>query len=599
MILQALMEYYHREKMPPAGFDSQEINFVIVLDRNGNFVDFEDTRERTGNRLHGRPFIVPMAKERSGRNAWRVANIMWDHKGYVLGHPKDESREAMDRANKQHRSFCKKTGNIAKIYPSEPEFTAVSTFLAKSDFNRIYRRKNWRKAAAIPGCNISFRMAGKNRLVSENGNLLEYVRNEKAPAAEREGPADDFYAHCLVTGSYGKMARLQPQTPLPTKKSRSNAKIISFQRNRGYDSYGKEQSYNSPISIPASGAYGKALNHLLRSRQRINLGSDDSMIFWAEKPDELETRIPDIFNEPFKDEDPDRNAKAVRFLYRSMETGALDAGDRPANRFYVLCLAPNAGRISIRFWHVTTLKKLAVNILRHFEDFTLAGPLFIKQYPALQSLLKAITRTSDKHPFGCYEDIPQNLSGDMMVAILNSVPYPATLFSRALRRLSAEGDIPPKGEKLHGPRVLVDHFRFSIVKACLNRKTRFSNPMIKEELKMALDESNKNTGYRLGRLFAGLEKIQLEAIPGINATIRNRYYGAASGTPGAVFPILIRMKNHLLAKLANKNRAVDFEKLLLEIIDGISDFPAQLSLDDQGRFAIGYYHQTQKFYQKP
>ena len=116
---------------------------------------------------------------------------------------------------------------------------------------------------------------------------------------------------------------------------------------------------------------------------------------------------------------------------------------------------------------------------------------------------------------------------------------------------------------------------------------------------MALDESSRNPGYRLGRLFAGLERIQLEACPGSQTTIRKSYYGGASGTPGAVFPILIRMKNHLLAKLANKNRAVDFEKLLLEIIDGISDFPAQLSLDDQGRFAIGYYHQTLKFYQKP
>ena len=113
-----------------------------------------------------------------------------------------------------------------------------------------------------------------------------------------------------------------------------------------------------------------------------------------------------------------------------------------------------------------------------------------------------------------------------------------------------------------------------------------------------LDLTNMNTAYRLGRLFASLEKAQEEANARINATIRDRYYGAASSTPVAVFPTLLRLKNHHVAKLENKGRATNFEKLFGEIIDGIKSFPAHLSLADQGRFALGYYHQRQAFFTK-
>ena len=141
----------------------------------------------------------------------------------------------------------------------------------------------------------------------------------------------------------------------------------------------------------------------------------------------------------------------------------------------------------------------------------------------------------------------------------------------------------------------------ALIKACINRSTRFKNPNIKEELQMSLDENNTNIGYRLGRLFATLEKIQQEANPGINTTIRDRFYGAASGTPVTVFGNLMRLKNHHLSKLESAGRRVSFEKLLSLIIDGVEakiGFPTHLSLEDQGRFAIGYYHQMQDFFKK-
>ena len=162
--------------------------------------------------------------------------------------------------------------------------------------------------------------------------------------------------------------------------------------------------------------------------------------------------------------------------------------------------------------------------------------------------------------------------------------YPQTLLQAAIRRIRAEHD--------------VTYPRAALIKACINRATRFKNLEQKEELKMNLDLTNTNIGYRLGRLSATLEKIQQEANPGINATIRDKFYGAASGTPVTVFGNLMRLKNHHLAKLEHKGRQVFFEKLLGEVVGGFNDFPPHLSLDDQGRFAIGYYHQMEDFFTK-
>jgi len=183
---------------------------------------------------------------------------------------------------------------------------------------------------------------------------------------------------------------------------------------------------------------------------------------------------------------------------------------------------------------------------------------------------------------GKSENIPPNIAGDTMRCLLAGLPYPKTLLDAAVRRNRAEQN--------------VTYARAALIKACINRMVRFQNPQHKEDLTVSLDTSNDNTGYRLGRLFATLEKIQMEASPGINATIRDRYYGAASGVPVTVFGNLMRLKNHHLAKLDNAGRRVNFEKLLAEIMAGVADFPAHLSMADQGRFAIGYYHQMQDFF---
>ena len=259
-------------------------------------------------------------------------------------------------------------------------------------------------------------------------------------------------------------------------------------------------------------------------------------------------------------------------------------------KFYVLGLAPNASRIAIRFWIVDTVAGMAGKICRHFKDTRIVhGP---RDKDTL-SLFRLLVSTAAQ---GEAENIPPNLGGDTMRAVLEGLPYPQTLLQAAIRRIRAEQSKRDKRTGKSLPNVTYE--RAALIKACLNRTTHFDNPQQQEELQVSLDSANTNIGYRLGRLFAALEKLEREATPGINATIRDKFYGAASSTPVTVFANLMRLTNHHLAKLETRGRRKFFEKLLGEIMNGVADFPAHLWLEDQGRFAIGYYHQMQNFYLK-
>jgi len=317
------------------------------------------------------------------------------------------------------------------------------------------------------------------------------------------------------------------------------------------------------------------LNSMLakNSHQKIYVG-DATTVFWAEKKHKIEDWFTDIFGEPAKGESDQDNA-AIQALFESMKTGAPPV-EWNLNQFYVLGLSPNAARIAIRFWYAGTVAEVATNILQHFKDISI---VHAQHLPEHLSLFRLLTSTALQ---GKSDNIQPNLAGDFMKAILAGTPYPDTLLSSAIRRIRAEQE--------------VIYPRASLIKAVRIRKARYKNE--KEDIAMSLDTDNTNTGYRLGRLFAVLEKIQEEASPGINATIRDRFYSSASSTPVTVFSHLLKLKNHHIAKLENKGRAVNFEKLVGEIIDDIKDFPAHLSLDDQGRFAVGYYHQRQDFFKK-
>ncbi|OGS92098.1 MAG: type I-C CRISPR-associated protein Cas8c/Csd1 [Gallionellales bacterium GWA2_60_18] len=562
MILQALNEYYQRKtRMPnsdlaPPGFEHKAIPFLVVLTAKGEFAGLDDTREGEGKKKVAKTYLVPQSVKRAVNI---LPNLLWDNSGYVFG---IDSKGKPERAREQHLAFVEAIRSRF-VQSDDAGIRAALTFLERGDFTRVFEHQLWAEILES-GANLTFRLEGDACPVCEREAVTDALT-----AADAEGTGETSL--CLVSGEADVIGRLHPSIKGVWGTQAVGANIVSFNLD-AFSSYGKSQGANAPVGKRAVFAYTTALNHLLAkgSKQRIQVG-DASTVFWAATPGHpIEELFPGFFGEPSKD-NPDLGMGAVATLLNAPKTGA-GSFEEDGTRFYVLGLAPNAARIAVRFWHVKTVGELAVNIRRHFDNLNIAHA---PHEPETLSLFRLLVSTAT---LGKAENIPPNLGGDVMRSVIENLPYPQTLLSGAIRRIRAEQE--------------VTYPRAAIIKACINRYSG------KEELKVSLDENNTNTAYRLGRLFAMLERVQERASPNINATIRDRYYGAASSTPVTVFSTLLKLKNHHLAKLDNKGEAVNYEKLLGQIMDGIADFPAHLDLQNQGRFAIGYYHQRQAFFTK-
>ncbi len=587
MILQALYEYYQRKVddpdsgLPPFGFEWKELPFIIEVDADGKLIQIEDACEGSGRKKQARAYLVPQAVKKTSGIA---TNLLWDNAEYVLGIPRKvkpgQKTPDPERLQEQQQAFLERIRALPEAALNDVGVQAVLRFLGRIDCKTLIRQPAWKELRANP--NLSFRLLGDSELVCQRPVVkaaIEQLAEAAADSSER--------GICLISGEERGISRLHPAIKGVWGAQTSGANIVSVNNkvsgsnNAGptpaFASYLKQQGYNSPVGVRPVFAYTTALNHLLRkdSPQRLQVG-DSSTVFWAEKPSDMETAVVDIFGEP-SDDDPDRHSEKVAALFQSIHHGRYTRDDADT-RFHVLGLAPNAARIAVRFWAVTSVAELAEKIIQHFEDIRIVHGGNQPEYLPLFRLLVS-TATQGKA-----DNIPPNLAGDTLRAILEGRPYPYTLLAALVQRIRAEREIT--------------YPRAALLKGCLNRANRFSNSHAKEELTVSLDPDNINPGYRLGRLFAVLEKIQEEANPGINATIRDRYYGSASSTPVTAFATLIKLSKHHLSKLENKGRAVNFERLLGEIISGIDDFPAHLSLEDQGRFAIGYYHQRQDFFKK-
>jgi CRISPR-associated protein Csd1 len=587
MILQALKDYYDRKAadpdsdMAPEGFEKKELPFIIVITATGKFVTLEDTREKIGKKLIGKTYLLPRSKGRSGSKSYATTFLLWDHIGYVLQHPEND-----EKAVNQYATWIAAIENLPPKLKIDEGVAAVLEFYKNGGIDLVKSAPNWDECTKIASCNISFRLAGESTPVPCRPAVQEHQR-VSIEATEPEDSKDDAnpepFGYCLVTGTYGQIKRTHGKIPI----QKFVPSLVALQKNSGYDSYGKEQGYNAPISASAEFAYTTALKSLLKSNtSKIQIG-DATTVFWSEKSTDAEfEKNFGFFFEP-KD-DPDQETQAVKSLYKSIQSGAISTDS--SRRFFVLGLLPSKARITVRFWINDTVSGMAQKLLQHFEDLAIDhGPNEQKSIP-LRQLLRAIALQEDD------EKIPPNLPGDTIRAILAGTAYPQTLFQACIRRIKAEQ--ATKNQLTGKPKPHVSYPRAALLKACLNRSLRFHNPTNEPAITMSLDTANLNVGYRLGRLFAALERIQNEASPGLNATIRDKFYGAASGTPVAVFGNLMRLKNHHLAKLQNPRRRVNLERLLCEIMSGITDFPAHLTLADQGRFSIGYYHQTQDFFTK-
>lgn len=582
MILQALNDYYQRKTsdpnggLAPFGFEWKEIPFIIVLTDDGHVVQIEDTREGDGKKKQARSFLVPQGAKKSVNIA---ANMLWGNAEYVLGLPdikklaikQSEGKEAdyEERLQTMEKAFRDQLDKLPDAAKLDRGVRAVLAFYSDSHIDDLSQFEDKWQEIGTSNPNLTFRLNNDGCLICQRDAVVSAISQEACDVPTPHGV-------CLITGKTEQFERLHPSIKGVWGAQTAGANIVSFNLS-AFNSYGKEQGANAPVGKTAAFAYTTALNHLLAkgSRQRLQVG-DASTVFWADRPHEMETLVVDAFGEPPED-DSDRNVRAVESLYRSVQSGGF-APDDAETRFFVLGLSPNAARIAIRFWHTATVTELARVIRRHFDDLEIVPDR--KDAPRYLSLFRLLVNTAVQ---GKADNIPPNLAGDVMRAILSGRPYPDSLLTAAIRRIRVERH--------------VNHPRAALIKACLNRGNRFTESK-KEVIQVALDTSNTSSAYRLGRLFAVLEKIQEEANPGINATIRDRFYGAASGTPSAVFPTLLKLKNHHVAKLDNRGRAVNLEKLIGEIVDGLADFPAQLGLQDQGRFAVGYYHQRQAFFTK-
>jgi CRISPR-associated protein Csd1 len=584
MILQELVRYYERKssadeaELAPEGFEYKEIPFVIVLDPDGRFRKIEDTRRPDGKGKRGAKFLVP---HRVIRTSTKIAPcLLWDNVEYALG-----INARGEDVSRKHAAFL---ARIVEVSSEIPVVSAIAKFLKDDPIEQLRKSQHWDEISDKSNPYVSFRLSTKPELICEQKEAFEAIKRLNRLHDEKAQRI-----RCLLTGEEDFLEVLHPkiggvfQFKGGKWARQTSGNIVAFNQ-RSFESYGKteKQGENAPVGRSAAFKYTTALKYLLEPDSRLHiLVGDTTVVFWADKRCALEDDFYSLLFEPSGD-DPD-SVRPIESLYKSIEQGSLNI-DEGISRFFVLGLvAPNDARISIRFWSTGTVRELSARIKQYFDDISIVPfkergskePL--PRHLSLKRLLRS-TAQLDKA-----DNIPPNLAGDTLRAILSGLPYPETLLAAALRRIRAEHE--------------VNYPRAALIKACLNRAPRSPGSAVEEDLKVSLDITNTNTGYRLGRLFAALEKIQEDANRGLNATIRDRFYGAASSTPITVFATLMKLSKHHLAKIENRGRAVNLEKLLQEINDGLDGklgFPAHLSLADQGRFAIGYYHQKQSFYTK-
>lgn len=570
MILRALYDYYqlHKDSMPAQGKELKEIGFIIIIDRDGNFIRFED--RRTTDKKNADQFLV---KKAVGRSYAPVANHLYDNATYVLGYTdKDNINPTKYSVFKENINKLKENhpGNsdldtLSKFYEKDME-SKLAQFKADPLWDEI--TKNLNKKFSF----FSFRIEGENDILAEKDDLIRLDISEK-PITDYKAKQKKLYT-CLITGEKTEPMVISTATMIPG--SQAIAKLVAFQVNSGYDSYGKTKGENAPISPVAEFAYSTALKTLLgkSSRNKFLLGTR-TFVFWGSAADdatkELENGLCSLFNfdAGITDSEKENDPEAVKKIFLSISDGTTPSLSN--DRFYILGLSPNAARIAVSYWADIPLKEFAANILAHFNDFAIIDNRKDKKpYSGVRSILSAVTlggKSSDAIP-----KLPEAL----VKSIFQNLPYPTLLYEACIRRIRAERQIGIT--------------RAAIIKGYLNR---LNNKKITD----MLDTSNTNAGYLCGRLFAVIEKIQYDANK--ISTTRERYMNSASSTPVAVFPTLLNLSTHHTEKL-NTGSAIYFENVKREIISKMSPdgFPDHLSMTDQGRFFVGYYHQMQDFYTK-
>ncbi|WP_026434161.1 type I-C CRISPR-associated protein Cas8c/Csd1 [Paracidovorax oryzae] len=581
MILQALATYYQRllargeEGLSPFGYSPEKISYEILLAPDGRVVDVNDIRDTSGKKPAPRVMNVPQPEKRT---VGIKSNFLWDKTSYVLG-----ASATSKRADQEHAKF-KELHQENLVGTDDAGLKAFLAFLSTWSPERFTSAPFKEE---MLDANVVFRLDGEKSYLHERP-AAQVIRARLLGGSD--GGASTL-ADCLVSGERMPVARLHPAIKGVNGAQSSGASIVSFNL-ESFTSYGKSQGDNAPISEQAAFAYTTVLNHLLRrsehNHQRLQIG-DASVVFWAEADDTETAQAAEWTFESLLNTPPDdsQEAERVRDVLAQVAKGRplseLDPKLHDGTRMFVLGLAPNASRISIRFWETGTLGVFAHRLAQHAQDFRLE-PVPWKTAPAARRVVLA-TVPNREGAMPKMDDAFNNLVGEFMRSVLSGRPYPRSLLANTLMRIRSDGNL--------------SGLRAAICKGILARERRLgiNGHIHKEEVPVSLDKQSTHPGYRLGRLFAVLEAVQRSALGGqVNATIRDRYYGAASATPASVFPVLLRNTQNHLGKLRKEKPglAVNLEKDIREIVDGLPEhFPRSLRIEDQGRFAIGYYHQSQ------
>lgn len=566
MILNALSDYYERllnsddSSIPKFGFGTQKIHFSIVLTRKGELVKIVDIRSPEKKKMVPAYLTVPEAVKRTSGIA---SNFMWDNSSYVLG---ADSKGNPERALEAFDAFKKKHHELGDDIDDEG-MAAVLSFIDSWKPEEAANLENWDEKA---DANFVFQLDDEFNYVHER----PAIQNAWAEYFQKSG--SDVTGNCLVTGREKPLARLHMLIKGVRGAQSSGAALVSF-NNEAFCSYGKKQSFNAPVGEDAAFRYATALNYLLlpESRQKVQIG-DSTTVFWTER----ESPVEDFLGNIWESGDDNGDNKIIRDFLEAVRDGKKMPGIDPDIKFFILGLSPNNARLSVRFWHVSTVGDILNKVGQHFKDLSI-----VKSYESdheFPGMWELLIETAPLHKT---ENISPVLAGSIMRTILTGAPYPQSLLYAITTRVRADKKI--------------NYLRAAMIKACLSRRKRIYKQNIME-VGMALNPESKDIGYRIGRLFAVLEKVQIKAIPGINATIKDRYYGSASTTPRLVFPQLLGSVQNHIHKITLKEKAygIYMDKLIEEIMCGIEQFPAHLKLEQQGLFALGYYHQRQALFTK-
>ena len=568
-VLAALARAYNRmEDPPPFGYSLEKIGCVIGLNEDGSVASVVDIRTDDGAKRLPVPMIVPQPTKRT---AGIFPNFLWDKTSYVLG----VTAGAGKRVAEEHAVFVEKHEEMLSG-TNDSGLRALSFFL-KAWSPDQFVEPMW--PDAMKDMNVVFSLESERlqNIWLHDRSAAKTIWSAQLAARDSKGGL------CLVTGAPGSIARVHPAIKGVWGGQPSGGSIVTFNE-AAYESYGHKQGDNAPVSEQAAFAYTTALNQFLAkgSRNRIQVG-DASTVFWADAKDaQASTHAEGAFWAMFGgDIDETRQAERVGEILSKVRSGQplTDFAPNLAKGvlFYVLGLAPNAARLSIRFWYESDFADLASKYTRYVEEMRI-DPVGSDPYPPFWKYLL------ETAVLGKGKNVPPNLAGDWMRAILSGTRYPQALLTTVLMRIRAD-------KTINVPRV-------AMLKALLIRNFN------RKETPVALDPDFHDRGYLLGRLFAVYERVQTAALGGnVNATIKDKFYGAASAQPCKVFALIDRNSAHHLSKLAKRSigQKVNLEKDITKIMGLMSPaddpFPTSLTTEQQALFGLGYYHQRETFFQ--